>query len=228
MVAVSVALVAMVVGMRSADLQQLGAFYKVPLGGDPRLALLRFWIQSSIALFLVMPLFIPVLISAQSVAGEKERRTIEPLLASPLTAGEIVLAKSLAAVLPAMFITGIAFLVFAALVDVLAWPVVGHLLVPNVPWAFGLLVLAPLLSFLGNTITVLVSSRVHDSRLAQQISALIVIPFMAMATVQFTGILMLNPIFYVALGGAVGVVDVVLFGVAVRLFDRQRILSRWG
>src|SRR5258706_549998 len=33
--------------------------------------------------FLIMPVFLPILIAAQSVAGERERRTIEPLLATP-------------------------------------------------------------------------------------------------------------------------------------------------
>jgi ABC-2 type transport system permease protein len=190
--------------------------------------MVHFWVRECAGLFLVMPLFIPVLISAQSVAGEKERRTIEPLLASPLTAGEIVLAKSLAAVLPAMVITLIAFVLFAVGVDVEAWPAAHRPLVPDASWLFALLVLAPLLSFFGNTITVLVSSRVSDSRLAQQLAALIVIPLLGLTAVQFTGFVFLGPAFYILLGLSIALADVALFAVAVRMFDRQRILSRWS
>lgn len=228
MVVVAVGLVTLMQRMGTGELEQLMAYYKVPVVGDAHVAMVSFWVRECVGLFLVMPLFIPVLISAQSVAGEKERRTIEPLLASPLTATEIVLAKSLAAVLPAMFVTFVSFGIFAVAVDVVTFPTVHRLLVPNVSWAFALIVLAPLLSFLGNTITVLVSSRVNDSRLAQQIAALIVIPFLGLTTVQFTGILVLGPLFYAALGLGVAVVDVTLLVIAVTLFDRQWILSRWS
>jgi ABC-type Na+ efflux pump permease subunit len=229
MVAVALLLVNLVMRAPAAELGELVRFYRVDLGaGDLRLTMVHFWIRECAGLFLVMPLFIPVLISAQSVAGEKERRTIEPLLASPLTAGEIVLAKSLAAVLPAMVITLISFVLFAVGVDVEAWPAAHRPLVPDASWLFALLVLAPLLSFFGNTITVLVSSRVSDSRLAQQLAALIVIPLLGLTAVQFTGFVFLGPAFYILLGLSIALADVALFAVAVRMFDRQRILSRWS
>ncbi len=195
---------------------------------DARMALVAVMVHHCISLFLVMPLFIPVLIAAQSVAGEKERRTIEPLLASPLSAAEIVLGKSLAAVVPALGITWVAFALFAVGVNRTAAPLFHRPLLPDGPWLFAVLVLAPLLCFLGNTVTVLVSSRVSDSRLAQQISALLVVPFMALVVLQFTGLLFLGPWFYLWFGLGAAVLDGALFALAVRLFDRQRILSRWG
>jgi hypothetical protein len=127
-----------------------------------------------------------------------------------------------------MFVTLVSFVLFAVSVDLLTWPVLGRLLVPDASWVFALVVLAPLLSFFGNTVTVLVSSRVNDSRLAQQIAALVVIPFLGLTAVQFLGVLKLAPIFYVVLGVSVALADVGLFVLAVYLFDRQRILSRWG
>ncbi|MHB8420839.1 MAG: ABC transporter permease subunit [Myxococcales bacterium] len=195
---------------------------------DPRMALVAVMVHHCVALFLVMPLFIPVLIAAQSVAGKKERRTIEPLLASPLSAAEIVLGKSLAAVVPALGITWAAFGLFAVGVNEIAKPLFRKPLLPDGPWLFAVLVLAPLLCFLGNTVTVLVSSRVSDSRLAQQISALLVVPFLALVVLQFTGLLFLGPWFYLWFGLGAAAFDVVLFAGAVRLFDRQRILSRWS
>lgn len=229
MVVVALVLVRLVLHVHPGDLNELIRFYHVQLvDHDPRLTMIAFWTRECAGLFLVMPLFIPVLISAQSVAGEKERRTIEPLLASPLTAVEIVLAKSLAAVIPAMGITLIAFTLFAVGVDVIVWPLLHRPVVPDGSWLFAVLVLAPLLSFLGNTITVLVSSRVNDSRLAQQIAALIVIPLLGLVAVQFTGLVFVGPRFYLGLGSTVALADGVLFAVAVRLFDRQRILSRWA
>src|SRR6185436_11327245 len=59
-------------------------------------------------LFLVMPVFVPILISSQAVAGEKERRTIEPLLASPISAVELVVGKCLGSLVPAVMISWLA------------------------------------------------------------------------------------------------------------------------
>ncbi|MHB1844584.1 MAG: ABC transporter permease subunit [Deltaproteobacteria bacterium] len=230
MLPVPIVLVAGVAHAPLNEVRNLLAFYfgRAVESADPRADLIGFIVRQCVALFMVMPLFIPVLIAAQSVAGEKERRTIEPLLASPLTAWEIVLGKSLAAVVPALGITWTAFAIFAVGVDWVLLPLFHRLVLPDAAWLFGVLVLAPLLCFLGNTVTVLVSSRVNDSRLAQQLSALIVVPLLALIVVQLTGVLFQGARLYLWIGAGAAVLDVLLFAIAVRLFDRQRILSRWG
>jgi ABC-type Na+ efflux pump permease subunit len=230
MLPVPIVLVELMVKASHAEASDLAQFYHVSglLGPDPRLGLVHLWVQHCAGLFLIMPLFIPVLVAAQSVAGEKERRTIEPLLASPLTSAEIVLAKSLGAVLPALGITWVAFALFAVGVDVVAYPLMHKPVLPDLSWLFTVLILVPLLCFLGNTVTVLVSSRVNDSRVAQQLSALLVIPFLGLVVLQFTGVVFLGPLFDLLLAAGVAVLDVALFALAVRLFDRERILSRWS
>jgi hypothetical protein len=130
--------------------------------------------------------------------------------------------------LPAVFITWIAFVLFAVGVDAMAYPLLGRALLPDRRWLFAVLVLVPLFAFLGCTVTVLVSSRVSDSRLAQQISALVVIPILALVAVQFGGLLFVAPRFFLVLAAAVALADLVLFSVTAALFDRQRILSRWS
>ncbi len=231
MLPVPIVLVAGVAHAPMGDIHNLIGYYfggAAGVSGDPRADLIGLVVRNCVALFMVMPLFIPVLIAAQSVAGEKERRTIEPLLASPLAAWEIVLGKSLAAVVPALGISWFAFAVFAVGVDWLTLPLFHRLILPDGSWLFGVLVLAPLLCFLGNTVTVLVSSRVSDSRLAQQLSALIVVPLLALIVVQVTGLLFVDGRVYLWLGAAAATLDGLLFAAAVWLFDRQRILSRWG
>ena len=179
-------------------------------------------------LYLTMPVFVPILISSQSVAGEKERRTLEPLLASPVTPAELVLGKSLASLLPAVGITWFAFVLLCGVVDVAARPLTHQLVLPNPMWTFGVGVLAPLFAFLGNVIAVLVSARVGEARLAQQLSALVVLPIFGMVGAQFAGWLQAGLRFYAGQGVVVGVLDVLLFLLAVRLFDRERLMSRWS
>ena len=128
------------------SLRTMALFY------DPRLPLQasasQFLIDKALVdwfgMFLVMPIFVPILISSQAVAGEKERRTIEPLLASPVTALELVIGKSLASLTPAVLISWLAFGAFCVGVDVVSWKYLGVALMPNAMWLFGVGVIAPL------------------------------------------------------------------------------------
>jgi ABC-2 type transport system permease protein len=179
-------------------------------------------------IYLVMPVFVPILISSHAVAGEKEKRTLEPLLASPVTPLELVLGKSLASLVPSLTVCLIAFALLCIGVDVVAWPLTHEVVLPNRMWLFGVLVVAPLFAFFGNGVAVLISSRVSDSRLAQQLSGLIVLPLVGLAAGQFAGFLTSGTTYYALIGAFVLLLDVVIIVVARRLFDRERLMSRWG
>ena len=197
------------------------------LHGDP----VRFMVDKLVVdwfgIFLLMPVFVPILISSQSVAGEKERRTLEPLLAAPISASELVLGKSLASVVPAVAITWLSFGVFVVAVDLVAWPLVHGPVLPNGMWLFGVGVVAPLFAFLGNGLAVLVSARVGEARLAQQVSALVVLPLMGLVSGQLAGWIRAGTGYYALQGAVVLVLDVLLVRASVRLFDRERLVSRW-
>src|SRR5690349_18047816 len=109
-----------------ADLRSVALFYdsSLPLGASAARFLIDKTLVDWFGMFLVMPVFVPILIASQSVAGEKERRTLEPLLSSPVTAAELVTGKSLAALVPAVAITWVAFIFFCIGVDIVAWPLV--------------------------------------------------------------------------------------------------------
>ncbi|MBX5483024.1 MAG: ABC transporter permease [Myxococcaceae bacterium] len=192
----------------------------------------RFLIDKSLTdwfgLFLIMPLFIPILISSSSVAGEKERRTLEPLLASPATSLEIVVGKSLAALLPAVLVSFAAFVLFCISVDVVAWKLVRGPLLPNGMWIFGVVVIAPLFAFLGNGVAILISARVGDSRLAQQLSGLVSLPILGMVGSQVAGVLRAGAGYYAIVGAVVLLLDLLLLRATIRLFDRERLISRWS
>lgn len=179
-------------------------------------------------LYLVMPVFVPMLIASFAVAGEKEKRTLEPLLAAPLTALELVLGKSLAALLPALSVCLLAFVALCVGVDLVAWPLAHEPVLPNGMWLFGVLVVGPLLAFFGNGVAVLISARVGDSRLAQQLSGVFVLPLVGSAAAQFGGLLKSGTTYYAAIGGVVLLLDLGLLLLAPRIFDRDRLMSRWG
>jgi ABC-2 type transport system permease protein len=98
-------------------------------------------------------------------------------------------------------------------------------LLPDSAWLFGTLVLCPLLALFGNATAVAVSSRVLDPRAAQNLSAMTVLPLLALLVFQLAGRIALGPRFYFALAAGVALADVALIAVAVRLFDRERLLT---
>ncbi|MDP3237645.1 MAG: ABC transporter permease subunit [Myxococcales bacterium] len=192
----------------------------------------RFLIDKVLAdwfvIYLVMPVFVPILISSHAVAGEKEKRTLEPLLASPVTPLELVVGKSLASLVPSVLICTLAFVLLCVGVDIVAWPVAKELILPNSMWSFGVFVIAPLFAFFGNGVAVLISARVGDSRLAQQLAGLMVLPLIGLAAGQFGGWLKAGAGYYAIIGGVVLLLDVVIVVAARRLFDRERLMTRWG
>jgi ABC-2 type transport system permease protein len=179
-------------------------------------------------LFLVMPVFVPILISSQSVAGEKERRTLEPLLSTPLTALELIAGKSIAALLPALILSWLAFFALCVGIDLISWHYTHALLLPNRMWLFGVGLIAPLFAFFGNGVAVLISARVSDARMAQQFSALFVLPMVGLVGGQVAGLLKAGTGYYAVQGLVVLLLDAGLLWASVRFFDRERLLGRWS
>jgi ABC-2 type transport system permease protein len=120
-------------------------------------------------LFMMIPLIIPVNIAAYSIVGEKTTRSLEPLLATPITTGELLTGKNLSAAIPAILATWAGFVVFAvgAALIVRDSQVIKALLDPM--WLLAL-VAGPLMAFLSVNFSLMVSSRVND-RVAEQLSA---------------------------------------------------------
>jgi ABC-2 type transport system permease protein len=62
-------------------------------------------VSNFMVMFMILPLAIPATIAAYSIVGEKVTRSLEPLLATPITTSELLIGKSLAAALPAILAT---------------------------------------------------------------------------------------------------------------------------
>jgi ABC-type Na+ efflux pump permease subunit len=227
-VAVPVALLAWLA--RAAPQQALEfvqEMYREQGAASPFAALVSVLARNWLPMFLVLPIFLPILLAAQSIGGERERRTLEPLLATPASTLEIILGKSLAALAPSIVITWIAAALFCLGVDLVATPRLGHAPLPDGAWLFATFVLSPLLALFGNALAVVVSARVVDPRAAQNLAATTVVPLLGLLVVQLAGKIALGPRFYAVLALGALAADVLLVALAVRLFDRERLLTRW-
>jgi ABC-2 type transport system permease protein len=203
--------------------------YKIDLHGPGGLAgvLVAAVAKNWLPLFLVMPVFLPILMAAQSVGGERERRTLEPLLATPISTAEIVLGKSLAAVVPSLAVTWIAAALLCLGLDSIAAGRMGPPPMPDASWLFGCLLLSPLLALFGNALAVVVSSRVLDPRAAQNLAAMTVLPLLGLVVGQIAGRLSLGTRFYLWFALGTAACDLLLMLLAVKWFDREALLTRW-
>lgn len=178
-------------------------------------------------LFLMMPVMIPMTIASYSIVGEKTTRTLEPLLATPITTGELLAGKGLAAALPAVAATWIAYLVFAigAVIMGLSREMILKFFDPM--WLVAIFVLGPLLALAGVSISVMISSRTTDPRVAEQISGVFVLPIVGLIVAQTTGLVFIDRTLVIWFSFVMVALDLVLLFFATRLFQREHILTRW-
>jgi ABC-2 type transport system permease protein len=176
--------------------------------------------------FLIIPVMSSSVIAADSFAGEKERNTLEALLATPITDSELLLGKILVSFIPGMGVTILGFILYVLTVNVLTADIFGGYIMPTVPWLVMIFVLSPAIALLGVGITVIISSRVKGFREAQQLSAVLVLPVLGLLFGQGAGYLMLGSNVMIILTLVIGIIDVVVFRVGLRLFQRENILSK--
>ena len=185
------------------------------------------WIfQQFLTLLALTPISASMSVAAYSVIGEKQARTLEPLLATPVTTLELILAKVLGSLIPGLVLTAACLVLYVGGVAAVAEPgVYTLLLVPRALAMVGLVM--PLASMAALEMAVCVSSRATDARSAQQVGALVVLPLSALLVAQLMGAVELTTARIVVLSLGLLVVDLALLLLGVRLFDRDTILTRW-
>lgn len=184
-------------------------------------------VQQFMVLFLMMPAIIPVTIASYSIVGEKNTHTLEPLLATPISTGQLLAGKALAAAIPAVVATLASFAIFATGTYFLAVSPAVALQLLSPLWLIGIFVVGPLLSLAGVSLAVMISSRVNDPRAAEQLSVVIILPVMAIFIGQLMGAVVINQSFLLLVAGALVLLDSALLFFATQLFQRENILTRW-
>lgn len=194
------------------------------LGTDARVQV--FFFQQFLLLFLLVPISGAMALAAHAVVGEKQARTLEPLLATPITTAELLLAKVMGAFLPTLLISIAGLAVYFGLVAGLGEAGVASAMLNERTFALVVLV-GPAAALVSLQMALLVSSRVGDPRTAQQFGVLIVLPLTAVLVAQFTGRGWLSaPVLGLTGLGLLGV-WLALLALSVAVFDRESILTRW-
>jgi len=196
-------------------------------GGLPPAEVLTRLLPSFQFFFVIGAATLPTAIASYSFVGEKIERSLEPLLATPVSDIDILLGKSLAAVVPAVVSMWVGVSVFMTVADIQAHSALGYWFFPNTTAVITMLLLVPLVATVSAEVSVLVSARASDVRSAQQTGTLLVIPFAALYVASELGAISLEPGSMLALAAVLIAVAIALFCAARAAFNREEILTRW-
>jgi ABC-2 type transport system permease protein len=185
-----------------------------------------FALQQFLITFLILPGYIPLAIASYSIVGEKQSRSLEAVLATPIRTTDLLAGKAIAALVPAILATWIAYgIVLVLAVLLLGARISGVFLEPS--WQGAVFALGPAIGLLSVTAGLLVSSRVNDPRTAQQIGAVILLPLIGLLVVQTAGNFLLDLRAYLIAALIVLAISVAGLRFGVRVFGRESILTRW-
>jgi ABC-type Na+ efflux pump permease subunit len=184
---------------------------------DPR-------VHYALFLPLMVSVLVPAMLSAYSVVGEREQGTLEPVLTTPVSRSELLFGKAAAIFMPALTLGYLIFGIFLAITQLAAASPVAAAVrhAPQLPAA---LVFIPLLSAWAIWVGLAISTRVSDTRVAQQLSVLGSLPPIAVAALMSFHVI--SPTFGLVAGlaGALLAVDCAACLAVSRLFDRERLIT---
>jgi ABC-type Na+ efflux pump permease subunit len=193
---------------------------------EPEAAIQAYVFQYFLVMLVLGPITSAMSVAASSVISEKQARTLEPLLVTPITTFELLGGKLLGALLPALALTVLSLVLYLGVVATVAEPGVAAVLLA--PRTLGLaLLVGPLAAMVALLLAICVSSRVNDARTAQQFGVFVILPIPALLLGQIFGGIELTVLVILWIALALLIVNGGLMWVAIRLFARETILTRW-
>lgn len=161
-----------------------------------------------------------LVIALETFAGEKERRSLESLLATPLTDLQLYVGKLLAATIPPVLASYLGIVTYLLLMGLTLgwWPPLSLLLVS--------MTLSTVQSLVMVSGAVIVSSQSTSVRAANLLASFIIIP-MAFLLQAEAGLLLFadySTLWLIAL--CLVVVNVLLIRLGIRVFNREQLLGR--
>ena len=190
-------------------------------------ALTRFFLRNTIAFYLLMPVGLSSFSAALSIVAEKQQRTLEPILATPITDFEFLTGKLLASLLPSIVLTWASALLAAVVVNAITWGKFQTPLLPDRFWAAGVFVLAPLLGAASVLAAMRLSAKMTDPQSANQFTGLVIVPIFMLSIGIFGKVLTLSMI-AVAISCLVTLLlALFLLRLNLKKFQREEILTKW-
>jgi ABC-type Na+ efflux pump permease subunit len=211
----------------SKDLQRLMAL--LPTGaqnGDPSIMMIQLLLNNILPLFfLIIPVMVASVTAGSSFVGEKEKRTLETLLYSPLTLRQIFSAKVLSSFILSMMVDLISFLIMLLVMETEIRLATGSFMLPGINWLILLVVVSPAIAIIAITLIVRGSAKAQTVEEAQQKSVMLILPIVLLAAGQFSGVMLIGPWALIVLGGILAVIALLALRGSVGRFKYETLLK---
>jgi uncharacterized membrane protein SpoIIM required for sporulation/ABC-type transport system involved in multi-copper enzyme maturation permease subunit len=168
------------------------------------------------------PVSISLVIALETFVGEKERRSLEPLLSTPLTNTELYAGKVLAATLPPLMAAylGISIYIGGLIIGAQQWR-------PDPILVLMILTLTTVQAIVMVTGAVVISSQTTSTRAANLLASVIILPMSILIIIE--SLLMVQPdrrfvLWWICFG--LMIVIVLLVRTGARIFNREELLGR--
>lgn len=166
------------------------------------------------------PTSFSLVIALETFVGEKERKSLEPLLATPLTNTQLYIGKMLAALVPPLLASflGMGFYLFALRVTI-GW-------VPTVPLFIQTALLTIIQGVIMVAAAVVVSSQTTSVRAANLLASFIIVPMALLIQGEAAALFWGNHAGLWWLIVALGLTAVILIRMGISIFNREELLGR--
>ncbi len=165
------------------------------------------------------PTSFSLVIALEAFVGEKERKSLEPLLSTPLTNRQLFIGKLMAAVLPPVMASYVGIATYALGVTVVVGP-----LQPTV--ILLVVVLTTVQAFMMVAAAIIVSSQTTSTRAANMLASFIIVPVSIILQGEAFLLVFEN---YSALWWIiffVFVITLIFIRIGIHIFDRENLLGR--
>ena len=175
--------------------------------------------------FLMIPIMTASVMAASSFVGEKERRTLETLLYSPLSLKQIFRAKVAESFLLSMLVSFLSFFAMLVVVEAELFFLAGGLLLPGASWAAILLLVSPAISLIAVTLIVRRSAKAQSVEESQQGAVFLIVPVILLVTGQFSGVLLVSVWLLLGIGAVCALLAWLLLKSAMGKFTYEMLLK---
>lgn len=175
-------------------------------------------------LFLVFSLASSSIITADSFAGERERKTIEPLLAAPITNSELFLGKILASIIPTLTLLYASFGVCCLLINLVTAKAFDYLWFPPLKTSLMVCVIGPLYIFLGMCLVIIGSSRARTVKEASNYAGILILPLLIVFIAQLGGLVIMETMKILLSALIISIIDFSIFRLAYSTFNSETMI----
>lgn len=200
---------------------------EVELTGNFQFNIVTFLINYILPIFFILiPVMAASIMAASSFIGEKEKKTLETLLYSPLSLKQILTSKIFASLALSILVCLSSFFVMVVVIQLELMFIMGFNISLNIiNWIILLLLVGPSVSLVSITLIVNGSAKSQSVEESQQRAAFLVLPIILLLIGQFTGVVFINAGLLIILAFVFSSIAVFLMRRAAKKFTYELLLK---